>query len=295
MADTWSPAQAGIKRQAGMKRKRQRAAGWGANTAGIAVGVLFLLPVAWLAVSAFKPVRDLGSFPPTLVPLPPTTDNFSAAFVDNNFAPFLLNSLIVGVLTTIIVVCLGLPAAYGLSRTNMRGRGPILTGLLIVSVFPVIATIPSLYVVLRSLDWLNSYQALVVPYVAFNLPLAIWTMRNSLLPISPQMEEAAEMDGASTFRTITQIIVPQALPGIFVAAVLTFVACWQEFLMALSFNSNAAFQTAPVGIALFGGAFQLPYGTIFAASLVGLAPVLILVIALRRWVVDGLSTGSVKG
>ena len=276
-------------------RRRLRTPGRGANITGVALGVLFLMPVLWLAVSAFKPVRTLGDFPPSLVPTPPTTANFTSAFVGGDFGSFMVNSLIVGALSTVVVVCLGLPAAYGLSRTGMRGRGAILTGLLIISVFPVIATIPPLYVLLRTLGWLNSYQALILPYVAFNLPLAIWTMRNSLLPISKEMEEAAELDGASTARTILQVIVPQALPGIFVAAVLTFVACWQEFLMALSFNSDANYQTAPVGIALFGGAFQLPYGTIFAASLVALIPIVLLVLALRKWVVDGLSSGSVKG
>lgn len=272
-------------------RSRLRAADIG----GALIGTAFVLPVLWLAVSAFKPVSELGAFPPSLLPVPPTLSNFGAAFVDGDFGSFLWNSLIVSVLSTVIVVCLGLPAAYGLSRTSMKGRAPILTSLLVISVFPIIAVIPPLYVLLRSIGWLNSYQALIVPYVAFGLPLAIWTMRNSLLPISRQMEEAAEVDGASTIRTVLQIIVPQALPGIFVAAVLTFVSCWQEFLMALSFNSNADYQTAPVGIALFGGAFQLPFGTIFAASMVALIPVFALVFLLRRWVVDGLSTGAVKG
>jgi multiple sugar transport system permease protein len=281
--------------RSGRVRRRLVSAGGGANIAGVAIGVVFLLPVLWLAISAFKPVKALGEFPPSLLPTQPTVSNFKAAFVTSHFGSFLTNSLIVGILSTVIVVCLGLPAAYGLSRTSMRGRGAILTGLLIISVFPVIATIPPLYVLLRTAGWLNSYQALILPYAAFNLPLAIWTMRNSLMSISAQMEEAAELDGTSTMRTILQIIAPQALPGIFVAAVLTFVACWQEFLMALSFNSNATYQTAPVGIALFGGAFQLPFGTIFAASLVALIPIFLLVLALRRWVVDGLSSGSVKG
>ncbi|WP_246036506.1 carbohydrate ABC transporter permease [Sinomonas susongensis] len=277
------------------RRRARTREGLAANTVGIAIAVIFMVPVLWLAISAFKPVSALGDFPPELLPIPATLANFDAAFGPSDFGSFLMNSVIVGILSTVIVVCLGLPAAYGLSRTSMRGRAATLTGLLVISVFPVIATIPPLYVSLRALGWLNSYEALVLPYVAFNLPLAIWTMRNSLLSISHQMEEAAEVDGASTMRTIVQIIVPQALPGIFVAAVLTFVACWQEFLMALSFNSNPTYQTAPVGIALFGGAFQLPYGTIFAASLVALLPILVLVIALRRWVVGGLSTGSVKG
>ncbi|WP_434811701.1 carbohydrate ABC transporter permease [Microbacterium sp. bgisy189] len=272
-------------------RPRLRAA----DIIGALIGAVFLAPVVWLTVSAFKPVSELGAYPPSLLPIPPTLANFQAAFVDGDFGAFLANSLIVSVLSTVIVVCLGVPAAYGLSRTNIRGSARILTGLLIISVFPIVAVIPPLYVILREMGWLNSYQALIVPYVAFGLPLAIWVVRNSLLPISQQMEEAAEVDGASTVRTIVQIIVPQALPGIFVAAVLTFVSCWQEFLMALSFNANAQYQTAPVGIALFGGAFQLPFGTIFAASIVALFPVFLLVIALRKWVVDGLSTGAVKG
>ncbi|OZM77952.1 carbohydrate ABC transporter permease [Pseudonocardia sp. MH-G8] len=265
------------------------------NVVGVLAGVGFLLPLCWLVVGAFKSPNDLARFPPVLLPDPPTLENFRTAFVDQGFTGFLVNSMVVGLLSTCCVIGLGIPAAYALGRTTMTGRTSILVGLLIVSVFPVIAVVPPLFVILRAADWLNSYQALVLPYAAFNLPLAIWIMRGSFLSIPREMEESAEVDGASTLRTVVQVVLPQAMPGIFVAAVLTFVACWQEFLMALSFNTAADLQTVPVGISLFGGGFELPYGTIFAASCVALLPVVVIVVLLRRWIVGGLSSGAVKG
>jgi trehalose/maltose transport system permease protein len=266
-----------------------------ANLLGYALGVLFLLPVLWLVVTALTPPRGLGKFPPDLLPIPPSLTNFSRAFGENDFLGFLRNTVIVGTATTLLVLLLGIPAAYALARTAMRGRAPILIGLVTVSMFPPIGVIPPLYVAMRTIGWLNSYQALVLPYLAFNLPFAIWILRNTFREIPEGIEQAGELDGAPTWRIIVQLVVPQAIPGIFVAGIFTFVACSTEFLMALSFNTNSDVQTVPVGIALFGGQFEMPYGTIFAASAASLLPLVILVLVFGRWIVSGLSQGSMKG
>lgn len=272
---------------------------WGRRNAidviGIVIGVLFMLPIAWLVIASITPGGSLGAFPPEFFPADPTLANYIEAFTRFNFGGFFINSVVVATLSTALVVLFGAPAAYGLARTRARGRTTILVALLVVSIFPVIAVLTPLYITFSAMGWLNSYQALVVPYTALNLPFGVWVMRNSFLAIPFEMEEAARVDGASELRTVWSVILPQAVPGIFVAAVLTFVACWQEFLLALSFNSNAAYQTAPVGIALFGGSFIQPYGTIFAASVVALLPVAAIVVALRRWVIGGISQGAVKG
>jgi multiple sugar transport system permease protein len=265
------------------------------NLLGYAIGLIFLAPVVWLVITAFTPPRGLGKFPPDLLPSPPSLANLERAFGDFDFLRFLINTFIVGSVTTALVLLLGIPAAYALARTAMRGKGAILIALVTISMFPPIGVIPPLYVALRTLGWLNSFQALILPYLAFNLPFAIWILRNTFREIPIEIEQAGEIDGASTLRIIVQLIVPQAIPGIFVAGIFTFVACSTEFLMALSFNTNASVQTVPVGIALFGGQFEQPYGTIFAASAASLLPIVVLVLVFGRWIVSGLSQGAVKG
>ena len=177
----------------------------------------------------------------------------------------------------------------------MRGKFTTLVILLIISVFPAVAVLAPLYLLMREIGWLNSYQALILPYTAFNLPFAIWILRNYMLGIPKEMEETGRIDGASPLRTVWTIILPQALPGLFTAGIFCFTACWTEFLMALTFNSSNNYRTIPVGIAEFGGNFQVPYGTIFAASVVAVVPIGILVFIFRKFVISGLTSGAVKG
>jgi multiple sugar transport system permease protein len=177
----------------------------------------------------------------------------------------------------------------------MRGKLPVMVALLMISVFPAIAVIAPLFLLMKDLGWLNSYEALIVPYTAFNLPFAIWILRNYMLGIPKEMEETARIDGAGPLRTLWAIVLPQATPGLFTAGIFTFTACWTEFLMSLSFNSDDNFRTIPVGIALFGAQFTIPYGTIFAASTVAAVPIAILVLVFRKSVVSGLTAGAVKG
>ncbi len=163
-------------------------------------------------------------------------------------------------------------AGYALGRLPMRGKFTLMVTLLMISLFPEIAVIAPLYTLLKDLGWLDSYQALIIPYMAFFLPFAIWIMRNYMLGIPKEMEETARIDGAGPIRTVWSIILPMALPGVFTAGIFTFTACWTEFLMALTFNIANNYKTIPVGIATFGSAQYVPYGTIFAASVVAVVP-----------------------
>ncbi len=148
---------------------------------------------------------------------------------------------------------------------------------------------------MKVLGWLKRYQALIIPYTAFNFPFATWIVRNYMLGIPREMEETARIDGAGPLTTLWQVILPQARPGLFTAGIFTFTACWTEFLMALSFNSNNSYRTIPVGIALFGSQFTIPFGTIFAASTAAAIPIAVLVLVFRKSVVSGLTAGAVKG
>lgn len=278
-------------------RKRKRK-GWHRYINGVSVSttvtiVFVTLPLYLMLVSSFKGSKGIGSA--AMYPKDFSTSNYSTAFSQYSFARYILNSVIVAVITTALVLFLATMAGYALGRLPMRGKLPIMVALLMISVFPAIAVIAPLFLLMRTIGWLNSYQALIVPYTAFNLPFAIWIMRNYMLGIPKEMEETGRIDGAGPIRTLYSIVLPQAKPGVFTAAIFTFTACWTEFLMALSFNSDNSFRTIPVGTALFGSPFTIPYGTIFAASVVAVVPIAALVLIFRKSVVSGLTAGAVKG
>ena len=260
------------------------------------VTVLFIIiPLYWLVATSFKNPNSIGTSPPSLAPTPFSTQNYHDAFVNYDFGVYFKTSVIVTLSTTALVLILGTLAGYALGRLPMRGKFTTMVTLLIISVFPAVAVLAPLYLLMRNLGWLNSYQALILPYTAFNLPFAIWILRNYMLGIPKEMEETGRIDGAGPLRTVWTIILPMALPGLFTAGIFTFTAAWTEFLMALTFNIANNYKTIPVGIATFGSAQYIPYGTIFAASVVAVIPIGILVFIFRRFVISGLTSGAVKG
>ena len=277
----------------GRKRK-----GWHKVINGVTISTFFVvlfigLPLYWLIISSFKTPAAMGSSPPQYWPNPFSTKNYHDAFVQYDFGSYFYHSLIITLVATAIVLVLATLAGYALGRLPMRGKFTLMVTLLMISVFPEIAVIAPLYTLLKNLGWLNSYQGLIVPYTAFFLPFAVWIMRNYMIGIPKEMEETARIDGAGPIRTVWSIILPMALPGVFTAAIFTFTAAWTEFLMALTFNINL--KTIPVGIATFGTALEVPFGTIFAASVVAVVPIGILVFIFRKFVIAGLTSGAVKG
>ncbi len=263
-----------------------------ATVGSVVIALFVLLPMYWMFASSFKTQSNVSASPPQWFPDPLSGSSYQAAFNDG-FGGFVVNSLIVSVCSTALVLFLGTLAGYALGRLPVRGKYPIMVTLLMISVFPTIAVVPPLYLVMRDIGWLNTYQALILPYTAFNLPFAIWILRNYFLGISMSMEESARIDGAGPVRTLVSVIVPQVTPGLFTAGMFTFTACWTEFLMALSFNFQK--KTIPVGIASFGAQFTVPYGAYFAASVIAVVPIAAMVLIFRKAVVSGLTAGAVKG
>ncbi|MDI5972385.1 carbohydrate ABC transporter permease [Streptomyces sp. SL13] len=278
-------------------RPRRRADGARIITvvAALLVALFVALPLYWMVATAFKSTGDVAADPPQYFPTHPTTANFGSAFHQYNFGRYIENSAVVSVIATLLVLGFGIFAAYALARLPVRGKAGVMMTLLMISLFPTVALAAPLYLLMRDIGWLNSYQGLILAYTALNLPFAIWILRNYFLAIPKEMEEVAWMDGASPVRTVVSIILPQAKPGIFTAGIFAFVACWTEFLIALTLDNDDAHRTIPVGIALFGGQFTTPYGTIFAASAVAMLPIAILVLVFRKAVVSGLTAGAVKG
>jgi multiple sugar transport system permease protein len=279
-------------------RNRKRT-GWHRYINGVTIStfitvIFIVLPLYWLIATSFKNPNSIGN-PPGYGPNPISGANYSNAFVAYDFGIYFRNSVIVTLCATALVLFLGTLAGYALGRLPMRGKFSTLVILLIISVFPAVAVLAPLYLLMRNLGWLDSYQGLILPYTAFNLPFAIWILRNYFLGIPKEMEETGRIDGAGPLRTLWTIIMPQALPGLFTAGIFCFTACWTEFLMALTFNPENNYRTIPVGIAEFGGNFQVPYGTIFAASVVAVVPIGVLVFIFRKFVISGLTSGAVKG
>jgi ABC-type glycerol-3-phosphate transport system permease component len=253
------------------------------------------VPLVWAVAASLTPEPLLFDRPLLLLPAQPGLDHYRALFGERAFLISIRNSMIVAATTTALCVTLGAAAAYALTRLRFRGRSLLLGVVLVVSMFPQIAIVAPLYLVLRSLRLIDTYPGLIVPYVTFALPLAIWLLAAFFRELPPDLEEAALVDGATRWRAFREVILPLSGPALAATAILTFVYCWNEFLFALSFALSPERQTVPVAIALFRGRYQVPWGQILAASVVATLPVIALVLAFQRRIVSGLTAGAVKG
>jgi ABC-type glycerol-3-phosphate transport system permease component len=253
-----------------------------------------LFPLYWAVVSSFTPESRLFAAP-ALVPRALVLEHYRALFGTRDFWTPIRNSVIVAGATTALSVALGAVCAYAIARLRFRGKPLLLAFVLAVSMFPQIAIVSPLYVVLRAARLLNSYPGLVLPYLTFAMPLAIWLLVGFFRQLPVDLEEAALMDGASRLRTLREVILPLAWPGLATTAILTFLYSWNEFLFALSFTLWPERYTVPVAITLFRGQYQVPWGEILAAAVVATAPVAAIVLFAQRRIVSGLTAGAVKG
>jgi ABC-type glycerol-3-phosphate transport system permease component len=251
-------------------------------------------PFYWALVSSFTSEARLFQ-QPSLIPRELVLDHYRALFAGRNFWIPIRNSLVVAGSTTAFAVFLGTLAAYALTRLRFRWKGPILGLMLAVSMFPQISVVSPLYLLLRWAHLVNTYPGLILPYVTFALPLAVWLLVSYFRELPIELEEAAVMDGAGRFRAFRDVFLPLAAPGVATTAILVFVYCWNEFLFALSFTVGPDRQTVPVAVALFRGQYQVPWGEVLAAALIATIPIAILVLAFQRRIVQGLTAGAVKG
>jgi ABC-type glycerol-3-phosphate transport system permease component len=268
----------------------------GALPAAAAAGLVLALafPLYWMLVSSLTPEARLFSAP-SLVPGALVADHYRALFAERDFWTPIRNSFVVAGATTVCAVTLGALAAYALARLQFRGKGPLLAFVLAVSMFPQISIVAPLYLVLRELRLLDTYPGLVLPYLSFAMPLTIWLLVGYFRQLPRDLEQAAFVDGASRLRTIREIVLPLAWPGLATTAILTFLYSWNEFLFALSFTLGPERHTVPVAITLFRGQYQVPWGQVLAAAVVATVPVALVVLVAQRRIVSGLTAGAVKG
>jgi len=268
--------------------------------AGLSLIVLWgLAPFYWMVVTAF---RDVGyTFDTTPWPTHVTLDNFRTAFSTsrgNHFADALINSVIIGVVTTTVAMLIGVFAAYALARMHFPGKYLVLGFILGASMFPGVALVSPLFQLFSSIGWLNgyNYQALIIPDISFALPLTVYTLTAFFAEMPWELEESARVDGCTPGQAFRRIMLPLAAPGLFTTAILCFIASWNEFLLASEF-STAKTQPVTVAIAFFTGAqpHQEPYTAVMAAGTIVTVPLIIMVLIFQRAIVSGLTAGSVKG
>ena len=251
-------------------------------------------PLYWALAASLTPEAALFRGP-ALVPLHPMLGHYRALFTERAFWLPIRNSLIVAGATTALCVTIGALAAYALARLRFRGRVVVLGLVLAVSMFPQITIVSPLYLLLRWLRLIDTYPGLVLPYLAFALPLTVWLLVTFFRRIPRDLEEAALVDGATRWQVLTRIVLPLAVPGLATTAILTFIYCWNEFLFALAFTLGPERQTVPVAIALFRGQYQVPWGEILAGAVLATLPVAAMVLLFQRRIVQGLTAGGVKG
>jgi len=266
---------------------------WGAGS--LAVVVYALIPVAWLVALSLKRNADLGDghFFPHVVSL----ENYAAVFRDTQFPAALWNSIGIAAISTLAAVLLAMFAAYAVVRLEFTGRRLILAAALAIAMFPPVSIIGPLFNMWRAVGLYDTWAGLILPYMTFTLPLAIWTLSAFFREIPWDLERAARVDGATPLQAFRHVIVPLAAPGVVTAAILVFIFAWNDFLFAAALTSTNDARTVPAAIAFFTGTsrFEQPTGSIAAASVVVTVPIVLLVLFFQRRIVAGLTAGAVKG
>ena len=270
-----------------------RATGW--TVVNVLVVLYALFPVLWILSLSLKPTSTVKDG--NLIPSQVTFDNYKAIFAGNTFSSALVNSIGIGLITTVIAVVIGGMAAYAIARLAFPGKRALVGVALLIAMFPQISLVTPLFNIERSIGLFDTWPGLIIPYITFALPLAIYTMSAFFKEIPWDLEKAAKMDGATPGQAFRKVIAPLAAPGIVTAAILVFIFAWNDLLLALSLTATQRAITAPVAIANFTGSsqFEEPTGSIAAGAMVITVPIVIFVLIFQRRIVAGLTSGAVKG
>jgi multiple sugar transport system permease protein len=271
----------------------RRAAAW--VTVDAMVLVYALLPVLWILSLSLKPTSTVKDG--KLIPSSLTFDNYRGIFRGNFFSSALINSVGIGLTTTVIAVLIGAMAAYAVARLEFPGKRLLIGVVLLISMFPAISLVTPLFNIERRIGLFDTWVGLIIPYITFALPLAIYTLSAFFREIPWDLEKAAKMDGATPAQAFRKVIAPLAAPGIVTTAILVFIFAWNDLLLALSLTATDAAITAPVAIANFTGSsqFEEPTGSIAAGAMVITVPIIVFVLVFQRRIVAGLTSGAVKG
>lgn len=279
-----------------MERGTREYAVWSVGLA--AVMIFSLVPVLWLVALSLKTPATVGDG--RVIPADFTLENYESLFTGGFDSPFLrplINSLLIALIATVIAVTLASFTAYAIARLDFPGKFAILAGALAIAMFPPISVVGPLFDMWRAIGLYDTYPGLIIPYLTFALPLAIYTLVAFFREIPWELEQAASVDGATPFQAFTKVILPLAAPGVFTAAILVFIFAWNDFVFAISLTSSDDSRTVPAALAFFTGEsqFTAPTGSIAAAAVLVTIPIILFVLIFQRRIVAGLTSGAVKG
>lgn len=262
--------------------------------AGWLLATALLAPYAVMLLTALKPETELRVSPPRLLPLEWRPQNFWTVLRDPEFQSWLTVSLVVAVVSTLLVLVAAVPAAYHTARHRFRGRGAFLFLVLVTQMFAPTALVVGLYREFFELGLINTYVALIAVNAAFNLAFAIWILRAFFASIPREIEEAAAVDGCDRAGVLLRVVLPVAMPGIVTAAIFAFIAAWNEYIVALTLMTDPALKPLTVGITTYVTAYVQHWNSLFAASVIAIVPVVVLFALVERYLVGGLTAGSLK-
>ena len=259
--------------------------------------VFSLAPILWQLLTSFKVNQDIAAIPNVYFPSRYTLQHYIEIFNRRPFLNYMLNSAFVAISSTLLCLALGTPAAYALARLKIKGERIILAIVLIVTLFPYILLFIGLLEIVRTFGLANNYLALIIPYTAINIPLTILVMRSFFQQLPRDLEDSAKVDGYNTWGMLTKILLPLTTPALVTTGILAFIAAWNEFIFALTFITRESMKTIPVAVAQISGTavFEIPYGALAAATVIGTLPLVALVLLFQRRIVQGLTAGAVKG
>jgi multiple sugar transport system permease protein len=276
-----------------MATTTRQKSGWA--TANTVIIILALIPVLWIVSLSFKDPTTLTNA--SFWPKKWTLENYRGIFQTSEFTRALINSIGIALISTFIAVLFASMAAYAVARLEFPGKSVLIGMSLLIAMFPAISLVTPLFNIERTLRLFDSWPGLIIPYITFGLPLAIYTLSAFFREIPWELEKAAKMDGATPFQAFTKVIAPLAAPGMFTTAILVFIFCWNDFLFAISLTSTTRARTVPAAIGFFTGSsqFTAPTGSIAAAAVIITIPIIIFVLFFQRRIVAGLTSGAVKG
>ena len=257
--------------------------------------IIVAVPVLWIVSLSFKDPATITDAP--FIPKKWTLENYRGIFKTSEFTRALINSIGIALISTFIAVVFASMAAYAVARLEFPGKSLLIGMSLLIAMFPAISLVTPLFNIERALGLFDTWPGLIIPYIAFGLPLGIYTLSAFFREIPWELEKAAKMDGATPFQAFTKVIAPLAAPGMFTTAILVFIFCWNDFLFAISLTSTTNARTVPAAIGFFTGSsqFTAPTGSIAAAAVVITIPIILFVLFFQRRIVAGLTSGAVKG
>lgn len=255
--------------------------------------LFFMAPFLYLILNSFKNAVDIQSYPPSLL-FSPTIKNYAKVFGELDILPFITNSLIVAVTVTVIALLLALPASYALTRYNFKGRDAIANAFLIIQLAPAVSMILPFFLMINNLGLYNTKIALIIVYLPWNIPFAVFMLRGFIETTPLSVEEAGMMDGCTRFKAFLYLTIPQLYSGLLATVIFTFIGAWNEFLLAYFLTSSKSAQTLPTTVDFFLTFGNYQFGPMFAAAVLGTMPVVIFAFIVRKYYIIALTGGSVK-